>query len=231
MSKATATVLIIEDERQIRRFVHAALETAGYRVLEADTGKQGLSEIAAHKPDMVILDLGLPDMDGIEVVRQLREWASVPIVVLSARLDEHNKVTALDLGADDYLTKPFSTGELLARLRVALRHKTAVGDEDSVGIFRVGELSVDRVHRRVTMDNKEIHLTPIEYRLLAVLVKNAGKVLTHQVLLKEVWGPGHQERAHYLHIYMGHLRHKLEREPARPRYLLTEIGVGYRLAI
>lgn len=231
MSKAAATVLIIEDERQIRRFVRAALETAGYRVLEADTGKQGLSEISAHKPDLVILDLGLPDMDGIEVVRQLREWASVPIVVLSARLDERNKVTALDLGADDYLTKPFSTGELLARLRVALRHKTAVGTESSEGTFRVGELCVDRVHRRVTVDDKEIHLTPIEYRLLAVLVKNAGKVLTHQLLLREVWGPGHQERAHYLHIYMGHLRHKLEREPARPRYLLTETGVGYRLAI
>lgn len=231
MSKTAATILIIEDEGQIRRFVRTALEAAGYRVLEADTGKQGLNEIAAHKTDLVILDLGLPDMDGIEVVRQLREWASVPIVVLSARLDERNKVTALDLGADDYLTKPFSTGELLARLRVALRHKTAAGDEDSEGTFRVGELSVDRVHRRVTMDDKEIHLTPIEYRLLAVLVKNAGKVLPHQVLLKEVWGPGHQERAHYLHIYMGHLRHKLEREPARPRYLLTETGVGYRLAI
>lgn len=230
MSKAAATVLIIEDERQIRRFVRAALETAGYRVLEADTGKQGLSEIFTHKPDLVILDLGLPDMDGIEVVQQLREWASVPIVVLSARLDEHNKVTALDLGADDYLTKPFSTGELLARLRVALRHKTA-GTEGSEGTFRVGELCVDRVHRRVTVDDKEIHLTPIEYRLLAVLVKNAGKVLTHQVLLKEVWGPGHAERAHYLHIYMGHLRHKLEKEPARPRYLLTEIGIGYRLSV
>ncbi len=228
MSKTAATVLIIEDERQIRHFVRTALEVAGYRVMEADTGKHGLSEIAAHKPDLVILDLGLPDMNGIEVVRRLREWASVPIVVLSARMDESNKVAALDLGADDYLTKPFSTGELLARLRVALRHKTAVGDE---GIFRVGELCVDRVQRRVTVDDKEIHLTPIEYRLLVALVKNAGKVLTHQVLLKEVWGPGHQERAHYLHIYMGHLRHKLEREPARPRYLLTETGVGYRLAI
>ena len=231
MSKAAATVLIIEDERQIRRFVRAALEAAGYRVLEADTGKQGLSEIAAHKPDLVILDLGLPDVDGIEVVRRLREWTTVPIVVLSARMDERDKVTALDLGADDYLTKPFSTGELLARLRVALRHRTAVGDEDSESIFRVGDLCVDRVHRHVTVGDKEIHLTPIEYRLLAVLVKNAGKVLTHQVLLKEVWGPGYAERAHYLHIYMGHLRHKLEKEPARPRYLLTETGVGYRLAV
>jgi two-component system KDP operon response regulator KdpE len=231
MSEVAATVLIIEDEGQIRRFIRTSLEASGYRVLEADTGKQGLSEIATHKPDLVILDLGLPDMDGIEVVRRLREWASVPIIVLSARQGERNKITALDLGADDYLTKPFSTGELLARLRVALRHKMAKGDECSEGTFRVGDLSVDRVNRHVHVSDKEIHLTPIEYRLLAVLLKNAGKVITHQVLLKEVWGPGHRERAHYLHIYMGHLRHKLEKDPTRPRYLLTEIGVGYRLSV
>lgn len=230
MKENAASILIVEDEQHIRRFVRTALETAGYRVYEAGSGNAGLKEAASRKPDLVILDLGLPDMDGTELVKQLREWSTTPIVVLSARMEERDKVTALDLGADDYLTKPFGTEELLARLRVALRHKQGGGSGVGEGVFRVGDLTVDRVRRQVMLGSKEIHLTPIEYRLLNALVRNAGKVLTHQVLLKEVWGPGHAERAHYLHIYVGHLRHKLEADPARPRYLLTEVGVGYRLA-
>lgn len=230
MKDGTTSILVIEDEQHIRRFVRAALETAGYRVYEAASGMDGLKEAENRKPDLMILDLGLPDLDGTEVVKRVREWSSIPIVVLSARMEERDKVAALDLGADDYLTKPFGTEELLARLRVALRHQRGGSTGVEEGVFRVGDLTVDRVRRQVIIGEDEIHLTPIEYRLLNALVKNAGKVLTHQVLLREVWGPGHAERAHYLHIYMGHLRQKIETEPARPRYLLTEVGVGYRLA-
>ena len=198
-------------------------------MVEAETGKQGLAEAATRKPDLVILDLGLPDMDGVEVVRGIRTWSSVPVIILSARSQESDKISALDAGADDYLVKPFGVGELLARIRVALRHfSVATGEEE--GVFSVDELTVDMLHRKVTVSAAEIHLTPIEYRLLTVLVKHAGKVLTHQLLLKEVWGPNYVERAHYLRIYMGTLRHKLEKDPARPRFLLTEVGVGYRLA-
>lgn len=230
MNAAAPVVILIEDEKQIRRFVCTALETEGYRIFEAETGRQGLLEAATRKPDLVILDLGLPDMDGVDVVRRLREWSSVPVMVLSARTQESDKITALDEGADDYLTKPFGIGELLARMRVALRHTTVSAKESEQGVFSVADLSMDRVHRRVTLDGAEVHLTPIEYRLLAVLVRHADKVLTHRFLLKEVWGPSHVEHAHYLHIYIGQLRHKLEKDPTRPRFLLTEVGVGYRLA-
>jgi two-component system KDP operon response regulator KdpE len=226
----SATIIVIEDEAQIRRFLRTSLSSEGYQVIEAETGKQGLTEAATRKPDMIILDLGLPDMDGVEVVKELRTWSSVPIVILSARSQEKDKISALDAGADDYLVKPFGIGELLARIRVALRHMptTASGEE---GVFSVDELNVDMIHRKITVGGVEVHLTPIEYRLLTVLVKHAGKVLTHQLLLREVWGPNYVERAHYLRIYMGTLRHKLEKDPARPRFLLTEVGVGYRLAV
>jgi two-component system KDP operon response regulator KdpE len=200
-------------------------------VFEAVTGKQGLTEAATRKPDLIILDLGLPDMDGVEVVKGVRSWSSVPIVILSARSQESDKISALDAGADDYLVKPFGVGELLARIRVALRHVSNSPDWEEEGVFSVGELKVDMIHRKITVSDAEVHLTPIEYRLLTVLIKHAGKVLTHQLLLKEVWGPNYVERAHYLRIYMGTLRHKLEKDPARPRFLLTEVGVGYRLAV
>jgi two-component system KDP operon response regulator KdpE len=225
-----ATIIIIEDEVQIRRFLRTTLISEGYQVIEAETGKQALTEAATRKPDLFVLDLGLPDMDGVEVVRELRAWSSVPIVILSARSQESDKISALDAGADDYLVKPFGVGELLARIRVALRHVySAASDEE--GVFSVGELKVDMIHRKVAVKGREVHLTPIEYRLLTVLIKHAGKVLTHQLLLREVWGPNYVERAHYLRIYMGTLRHKLEQDPARPRFLLTEVGVGYRLAV
>jgi len=226
----SATIIVIEDEAQIRRFLRTTLASEGYQVIEAETGKQGLTEAAMRKPDLIILDLGLPDMDGIEVVKELRAWSSVPIVILSARSQESDKISALDAGADDYLVKPFGVGELLARMRVALRHVPSVANGAEVGIFSVDELKVDMIHRKITVSGAEVHLTPIEYRLLTVLVKHAGKVLTHRLLLKEVWGPNYVERAHYLRIYMGVLRHKLEKDPARPRFLLTEVGVGYRLA-
>ncbi len=226
----SATIIVIEDEAQIRRFLRTTLVSDGYQVFEAESGKQGLTEAATRKPDLIILDLGLPDMDGVEVVKGIRAWSSVPIVILSARSQESDKISALDAGADDYLVKPFGVGELLARLRVALRHVSSAANGKEEGIFSVGELKVDMIHRKVTVSGAEVHLTPIEYRLLTVLVKHAGKVLTHRLLLKEVWGPNYVERAHYLRIYMGILRHKLEKDPARPRFLLTEVGVGYRLA-
>jgi two-component system KDP operon response regulator KdpE len=227
----SATIIIVEDEAQIRRFLRTSLVAEGYQVFEAETGKQGLSEAATRKPDLIILDLGLPDMDGVEVVKGVRSWSSVPVIILSARSQESDKISALDAGADDYLVKPFGVGELLARIRVALRHVSPSANGEEEGVFTVGELNVDMIHRRITVSGTEVHLTPIEYRLLSVLVRHAGKVLTHQMLLKEVWGPNYVERAHYLRIYMGTLRHKLEKEPARPRFLLTEVGVGYRLAV
>jgi two-component system KDP operon response regulator KdpE len=227
----TATLIVIEDEAQIRRFLRATLTSEGYQVIEAETGKQGLIEAATRKPDLIILDLGLPDMDGIEVIKKLRTWSSVPIIILSARSQENDKISSLDAGADDYLVKPFSVGELLARIRVALRHVSSAANGEEEGMFSVDELKVDMIHRKITVSAAEVHLTPIEYRLLTVLVKHAGKVLTHRLLLNEVWGPNYVERAHYLRIYMGTLRHKLEKDPARPRFLLTEVGVGYRLAV
>jgi two-component system, OmpR family, KDP operon response regulator KdpE len=222
-------VVLIEDEPQIRRFLRATLGGEGYRLFEVSTGADALVEVAQRQPDVVVLDLGLPDMDGLEVIRRLREWSAVPIIVLSARGQERDKVTALDAGADDYVSKPFSAGELLARLRVALRHAAGAAHEDSAA-FTVGELQVDLLRRHVLVGGVEVKLTPIEYKLLTTLVRHAGRVVTHPQLLREVWGPSHDDQAHYVRVYMAHLRHKLEKEPARPRYLLTEPGVGYRLA-
>jgi two-component system KDP operon response regulator KdpE len=223
------TIVLIEDEPPIRRFLRATLTAQGYRLYEVGTGADALVEVAQRQPDVVILDLGLPDIDGVEVIRRLREWSTVPIIVLSARGQERDKVAALDAGADDYVSKPFSAGELLARVRVALRHAVGAAHEDSAA-FKVGELQVDLLRRHVIVSGVEVRLTPIEYKLLATLVHHAGKVVTHQQLLREVWGPNHDEQSHYVRVYMAHLRHKLEAEPARPRYLLTEPGVGYRLA-
>jgi two-component system KDP operon response regulator KdpE len=225
-----AIVIVIEDEIQIRRFLRTSLMAESYQVIEAGTGKQGLSEAKSRKPDLIILDLGLPDMDGVEVIKEVRTWSSVPIIILSARSQESDKIAALDAGADDYLVKPFSVGELLARIRVALRHISSTENTEQ-GVFTVDDLKVDLLHRSVTVSDIEVHLTQIEYRLLIVLIKHAGKVLTHHMLLNEVWGPNYVERAHYLRIYMGNLRHKLEKDPARPRFLLTEVGVGYRLGV
>jgi two-component system KDP operon response regulator KdpE len=229
MTEPAPVIVAVEDDPQIRRFLRAGLESHGFQVHEAETGGAGVAEAANRKPDIVILDLGLPDMDGVEVVKKIREWSALPVIVLSARATETDKVAALDAGADDYLTKPFGLGELLARIRVALRHAQGRA-QDEGEVFTVAGLKVDLAHRRVQVDGKEVHLTPIEYRLLAALVKHAGKVLTHRQLLKDVWGPGYVERSHYLRVHMAALRHKLEADPARPRFLLTEAGVGYRLA-
>jgi len=224
-------ILVIEDEQPIQRFLRASLEAHGFEIIACATGKEGVIEAASRPPDVVILDLGLPDLDGMEVLRRIREWSNVPVIVLSARGQERDKVAALDAGADDYLTKPFSVGELLARVRVALRHSTRLTPLASEGVFESKGLCIDQVHRRVHVAGKEVHLTPIEYRLLTTLVRHAGKVLTHRQLLKGVWGPQCTEENHYLRVYMGHLRHKIEADPARPQILLTELGVGYRLAV
>ncbi|RST50379.1 two-component system response regulator KdpE [Variovorax sp. MHTC-1] len=226
------TAIVIEDEPQIRRFVRGALEAEGWQVHEAATLREGLAAAGTRQPDLLVLDLGLPDGDGVSLIRDVRGWSGVPIIVLSARTDEADKIAALDAGADDYLTKPFGTGELLARVRANLRRRrTANGGEEPEPVFRFGEVEVDRTARLVRRAGAEVHLTPTEYRLLSVLVANAGRVLTQRQLLREVWGPSHGEQSHYLRIYMGHLRQKLEADPAQPRYLLTETGVGYRLAI
>ncbi len=224
-------VLVIEDDIQIRRFLRATLTSSGYRLLEAANGSEGINKAALNAPDVIILDLGLPDLDGLEVMRRLREWSLTPVIVVSAREQEHDKVAALDAGADDYLTKPFGTSELLARIRVAQRHALRRMQESEEPIFSVGGLRVDLAHRRVSVDNEEVHLTPLEYRLLTTMVRYAGRVMTHRQLLREVWGPSYTAENHYLRVYMGQLRHKLEADPARPRYLITEPGVGYRLKI
>jgi two-component system KDP operon response regulator KdpE len=223
-------VLVIEDEPQIRRFLRASLTAHGYRLSESATGKDGLLQAALRPPDLVILDLGLPDMDGLQVTREIRAWSRVPIVVLSARGQEEDKVQALDAGADDYLTKPFGVAELAARLRVALRHQAMTGDGAGESVYEVGDLVVDLGKRIVTVRGEQVHLTPTEYRLLSTLVKHAGRVLTHQALLKEVWGPHDVHETHYLRVYMAQLRQKIEADPTRPRYLVTEPGVGYRLS-
>jgi two-component system KDP operon response regulator KdpE len=223
-----STVLVIEDEAQMRRFLRSSLAPGDYRLLEADTGERGLTAATTHHPDVVLLDLGLPDIDGIEVTRRLREWAATPIIILSARGQDEDKVAALDAGADDYLTKPFSLPELLARIRVATRHAEQRGDKDEP-VFETGDLRIDRAKRVVTLARKEVRLTPIEYKLLASLARKPGSVLTYRQLLKEVWGPRYLTQKQYLHVYMGHLRNKLERDPAQPRFLVTEPGVGYRL--
>lgn len=225
------TVLVIEDEAPIRHFLRTTLSDQGFQVTEAPTGEEGLAQAAARTPDIIVLDLGLPDLDGIEVTRRLREWTAIPIIVLSARNQEQDKVTALDLGADDYLTKPFGVKELLARMRTALRHAARSEATSGDMVFTVGDLRVDLVRRLVFVGDKEAHLTATEYKLLAVLVRHAGMVLTHRQLLKDVWGPLHVEEAHYVRVYMRQLRAKLEANPAHPRYLITEIGVGYRLRI
>jgi two-component system KDP operon response regulator KdpE len=226
---AEPAVVVIEDEPQIRRFLRAALTGQGYRVFEAGTGEDGLIEAASRQPDVVIVDLGLPDIDGLQVIARLREWSAVPIIVLSARGQERDKITALDAGADDYLSKPFGVGELLARMRVALRHWARADRESVESTLTVGDVHIDLGRRRVLVEGVEVHLTPIEYRLLATLVRHAGKVVTHRQLLHEVWGPNAADQSHYLRVYMAHLRRKLEKDSARPRYLLTEPGIGYRL--
>jgi two-component system KDP operon response regulator KdpE len=230
MNNITPVIVVIEDDPQICRFLRTSLSTQGFQVIEAGTGERGVVEIGTRKPELVILDLGLPGMDGIEVIRKVREWSAVPIIVLSARNQENNKIDALDAGADDYLTKPFSIGELLARIRVSLRHASQLAGDGVETLFRVGDLQVDLSRRCVHIGEQEIQLTPIEYRLLTVLIHHAGKVMTHRQLLLDVWGPAYVEHAHYVRIYMGQLRRKLEADPTHPRYLLTEAGVGYRLA-
>jgi two-component system KDP operon response regulator KdpE len=223
-------VVVVEDEPQIRRFVRGALESEGCQVFEAETLRKGLVEAGTRKPDLVVLDLGLPDGDGVDFIRDLRGWSGVPIVVLSARADEQDKIEALDAGADDYLTKPFGVGELLARVRASLRRASRRGEEGDT-VIAFGEVSIDLVNRVVKRAGAQVHLTPIEYRLLAFLTGQAGKVLTHRQILREVWGPSHVDSSHYLRIYMGHLRHKLEADPAQPRHLITETGVGYRFVL
>ena len=227
---ARAAVLVIEDEAPIRKFLHAGFEGAGYSLIEAATGRDGIAQAATRAPDLVLLDLGLPDVDGLEVVRRIREWSPMPIIVLTARGQEGDKVRALDAGADDYVTKPFSMPELLARMRVALRHHARTADASGATVIEVGALRVDLPRRRVTVEEREIALTPIEFRLLTTLARHAGRVLTHDFLLREVWGPSYTSQHHYLRVYMAQLRHKLEADPARPRLLLTETGVGYRMA-
>lgn len=222
-------ILVIEDEAPIRRFLKFSLESQGYRLLEAESGRQGLSLAASHQPDLVILDLGLPDMDGLEVLAGLRQWSQVPIIVVTARDKERDKIAGLDAGADDYLTKPFGVGELMARLRVALRRASRPGGEAEGPLFQAGQLRVDLERRQVWVGDSEVRLTPIEFKVLAVLVRHAGKVVTHRQLLAQVWGKGGQEQGNYPRLYVHQLRHKLEPDPARPIYLRTEPGVGYRL--
>ena len=229
MSGQEVTVLLIEDEPEIRRFLRATLPAHGFRLYEAATGTDGLTEARARNPDLILLDLGLPDLEGSTVIRQVREWTATPIIVLSARDQESVKVAALDLGADDYVTKPFGVDELLARMRAALRHASRSAADVGEPVFTLGDLKVDLGRRQVFVAAKEIHLTLIEYKLLTTLIRYAGKVMTHRQLLKEVWGPLHVEEAHYLRVYMRQLRNKLEKTPAHPRYLVTELGVGYRL--
>ncbi|MFZ6846938.1 two-component system response regulator KdpE [Undibacterium sp. RuRC25W] len=228
MSDSKIHIVLIEDEKQIRRFLTAALEAEDMVVYESETGKQGLITCATRKPDLLIIDLGLPDMNGLDVIRDVRSWSEVPMIVLSARTQEHEKVAALDAGADDYLSKPFGAAELIARIRAHLRRRQP-SNAQADSIFQFGEVSINFGLRTVTRGEEAVHLSPLEYRLLTVLARNAGKVMTHQQLLKEVWGPNHSESSHYLRIYMANLRQKLEREPAQPKYFITETGVGYRL--
>jgi two-component system KDP operon response regulator KdpE len=229
MATHEATVLLIEDEAEIRRFLRTSLPAHGYRLYEASTGADGFAQAKARNPDIILLDLGLPDVDGTEVIRQVREWTTIPILVLSARDQEQAKVAALDLGADDYVTKPFGVDELLARMRAALRHAARPVGDAGESVFTLGDLRVDLGRRQVSVSAKEIHLTPIEYKLLTTLIRYADKVVTHRQLLKEVWGPLHVEEGHYLRVYMRQLRNKVEANPAHPQYLVTELGVGYRL--
>ena len=227
MSEPVARVLVVDDEPQIRRFLRASLAAKRYMVLEAATGQEALLKATSEQPDIIVLDLGLPDLDGMEIIRQVREWSKMPILVLSVRGRESDKIAALDAGADDYVTKPFGMGELMARIRAALRNR--LGDETDEPVFRSGGLTVDLARREVSVDGQNVKLTPTEYDVLRTLVTHAGKVVTHQHLLREVWGPADMDQTHYVRVYVGQLRQKLEADPAQPRYILTEPGVGYRL--
>jgi two-component system, OmpR family, KDP operon response regulator KdpE len=228
MAESLPVAILIEDERQIRRFVRTALEAEGWSVHETDTLRQGLTDAGTRKPDLIILDLGLPDGDGVEFLRDLRGWSNVPVIVLSARVGEQDKIEALDAGADDYLSKPFGVGELLARVRAASRRRQEAGAAHGAR-FDFGDIKIDLSLRTVHKGDAPVHLTPIEYRLLTLLISNAGKVLTHRQILREVWGPSHSEDGHYVRVYRGHLRQKLEDDPAQPKHILTETAVGYRL--
>jgi two-component system KDP operon response regulator KdpE len=227
VTEPSIRILIVDDEPQIRRFLRTTLSAHGYRVIEASCGREAMTLAATERPELMLLDLGLPDIEGLEVIQRLREWSTVPIIVVSVRGQEAEKIEALDSGADDYVTKPFGMGELLARIRAALRHRLQAEVDEPV--FRSAGLTVDLVRRIVTVDGREVKLTPKEYDLLRVLVNHAGKVITHQHLLREVWGPGSVHETHYLRVYIGQLRQKVEPDPAQPRYNLTEPGVGYRL--
>jgi len=229
MATPNPLALIIEDEPHMRRFLRATLRGNAFQVVEAGSAREGLAQAAGRNPEVILLDLGLPDRDGREVTRELRRTTKAPIIILSARGQEHEKVTLLDLGADDYLTKPFGAAELLARIRVALRHAAMPPEAMQEPILLAGEVSVDAVRRQVFRGREEVHLTPTEYKLLLTLLRHAGQVLTHRQLLREVWGANYVEQTHYLRVYMAQLRHKLERDPTRPRLLLTEPGIGYRL--
>jgi len=231
MSQDKGMILVIEDEPQMQRFLRIVLQGQGYSFIEAQTGQEGLVQAATRSPDIILLDLGLPDIDGLEVTRRLREWSDIPIIVLSAREQEQDKIKALDAGADDYLTKPFGAGELLARIRVAIRHKVMQQSTTGEPVFILDNLRVDMSQRQVFLNEQEVHLTPIEYKLLTILIQSAGKVVTHSQLLKEVWGPSYSKETQYLRVYMTQLRHKLESDPARPRFLINEPGIGYRLKI
>jgi two-component system KDP operon response regulator KdpE len=228
MIRAQHSVLVVDDEPQLRRLLHTALTAAGFRVIEAENARRALIEAASHKPDAVILDLGLPDRDGHEVVSGIRSWSPLPIIVLSARTEEQQKIRALDAGADDYVTKPFSVPELLARLRVALRRATQAPDANG-GVLQLGAVTIDLARRTATRDGAPLHFTPIEFRLLSALARHAGMVATQRQLLREVWGPEHIDQPHYLRVYMKQLRTKIEPDPAQPRFLQTETGIGYRL--
>jgi len=229
MTNVKEQILLVEDEPQMRRFLRITLQNQGYRLIETATGQEGLVQAAARNPDVVLLDLGLPDLDGLVVTERLREWTQTPIIVISAREQELDNVKALDAGAEDYLTKPFSAGELLARIRVALRHAVRQRSGQSEPVFEYDGLRVDLAQRRVSIHDREVHLTPIEYKLLMVLIRHAGKVVTHRQLLLDVWGPAYVSEVQYLRVYMTQLRHKLETDPARPKFFLNEPGVGYRL--
>ncbi|MCY0386697.1 response regulator [Robbsia sp. Bb-Pol-6] len=229
MTKPSISVVLIEDDKQIRRFVRTELALRDMTVTEATTGREGLQAAATRKPDLLIVDLGLPDIDGLDVIRQIRTWADMPLIVLSARSREAEKVAAFEAGADDYLTKPFGVGELTARIHALLRRRNRVGEAGAQQV-RFGEVVLDLAARSVTRAGRHLHLTPVEFRLLTTLVRNAGRVMTHGQLLTQVWGPAHAEDTHYLRVYMGNLRQKLERDPAQPAHLVTETGVGYRLA-
>lgn len=230
MTELVPTILVIEDEPTIRRFVRMSLEAEGYLVFEAESVRRGLIEAGTRQPDMVVLDLGLPDGDGVDFIRDLRAWSEIPIIVLSARTTEADKVEALDAGADDYLSKPFGAAELLARVRSQLRRRSHAGGTPSA-VFEFGKIRIDQGRRIVERDGKPLHLTPIEYRLLTYLIAHPGSVLTHRQLLKSVWGPSHADDSHYVRVYMGHLRRKLEDDPSQPQHIVTEAGVGYRFVV